>query len=118
VTKTLIPLFLGLAACPSPHVAEVTTEAGAPEAAPPSVTVAPRVAVGRDHSCILQSNGTVRCCGANTNGQIGDGTLENRAAPSLVRDLAPASQLVAAGGRTCALLTTGLVRCWGENGHG
>ena len=39
---------------------------------------------GTSHACARQSDGTVRCWGLNTEGQLGDGTTTRRFAPVLV----------------------------------
>jgi alpha-tubulin suppressor-like RCC1 family protein len=82
------------------------------------------VAMGKDHSCALLEDGTMRCWGDNEDGQLGDGTLVRRNTPAVVcadeACAAPLSGVLAidAGGdHTCALLEGGLLRCWGINGH-
>jgi alpha-tubulin suppressor-like RCC1 family protein len=39
------------------------------------------LAAGDMHVCVLTAAGTVKCWGVNSNGQLGDGTTENRAVP-------------------------------------
>src|SRR4030095_817854 len=43
-----------------------------------------RLAGGGAHTCGLTSDGTAFCWGKNANGQVGDGTTNNRTAPSAV----------------------------------
>lgn len=81
------------------------------------------VAAGESHACARLTNGTVRCWGANTNGQLGDGTNVNRTTPVFVRPtpstvLTGATSVTAALDTTCARLTSGQVRCWGNNSNG
>src|SRR5688572_2799437 len=67
-------------------------------------------------NCVLTGIGGVRCWGSNVNGELGDGTLENRAAPIDVPGLGSGVLSVAAGGsHGCAVLPGGGVRCWGTN---
>ena len=72
--------------------------------------------VGGGHNCVVLGDGMVRCWGSNVNGQLGDGTLENRSTPVLVRGLRGVKELAAAASATCALLVARTVRCWGSAG--
>jgi alpha-tubulin suppressor-like RCC1 family protein len=82
------------------------------------------VDVGDYHSCASLLSGEVRCWGENGNGELGDGTTQNRARPVQVRAVSGAGALrevadVAAGGsHSCALLTSGQARCWGDADDG
>ena len=80
------------------------------------------VSVGDDHACALLSDGTVRCWGANTFGQLGDGGAipgPTASAPSTPVALGGAARAVtAAGTGACALLADGTLRCWGADGDG
>jgi alpha-tubulin suppressor-like RCC1 family protein len=75
------------------------------------------------HTCALLASGTARCWGANSNGQLGDGTTTNRLTPVTVRDatgsiLTIAVAITNKGPHTCALLANGTARCWGANNSG
>jgi alpha-tubulin suppressor-like RCC1 family protein len=80
------------------------------------------ISLGQIHSCALLASGTsrVRCWGANTNGQVGDGsTVSPRLAPSPVPGLGTDVAAIAAGVfHTCFLKTTGQVSCLGGNTAG
>jgi Regulator of chromosome condensation (RCC1) repeat len=45
------------------------------------------VCIGSAHACALTEGGAVHCWGANTAGQVGDGTKERRLTPTRVRGL-------------------------------
>ena len=86
------------------------------------------ISAGDDHTCALLDNGTVKCWGANTIGQLGLGDTANRGdGPGEMGDNLPAVDLgtgrtataISAGGsHTCALLDNGAVKCWGYNTSG
>jgi alpha-tubulin suppressor-like RCC1 family protein len=70
------------------------------------------------HSCMID-NGTVRCWGYNSNGQLGDGTTSQRATVPSTGLLGTSATDVAAGDYfTCAIGSGGLVYCWGLNASG
>jgi len=78
-----------------------------------------RLAAGSGHTCQVNDDGTVRCWGSNSSGQIGDGTSgTNRRIPVPVSGLTNAVAIAAGGSHTCALLASGTVSCWGLNGDG
>jgi alpha-tubulin suppressor-like RCC1 family protein len=78
-----------------------------------------QIAAGGQHTCALLTNGTVRCWGRNTAGQLGAGNttaIGDNETPASVDpvDVGGTVKQIAAGGQhTCALLTDGTVRCWG-----
>jgi alpha-tubulin suppressor-like RCC1 family protein len=87
------------------------------------------LAAGGLHSCATSANGGARCWGANTSGQLGDGTTSMRSKPVSVLQTPGGPPLlgigaVAAGGslltdgHTCAVMTAGGIKCWGLNGSG
>ena len=72
------------------------------------------IAAGVDrHACVLFSGGSVQCWGANTHGQLGDGTTTNRHLPVQVLGLTNGvTAITAGGGQSCALRTGGGALCW------
>lgn len=77
------------------------------------------ISVGGEHTCAVESSGSVKCWGANGEGQLGDGTTTVRYAPVNVAGLSIDVTAVTAGGRhTCALMIGGGAKCWGSNYHG
>ena len=88
-----------------------------------ALTGAVRISSGAYHTCVVKSDGTVWCWGANGYGQLGDGTTTDRPFPVQVKK-DPSSFLdgivdVSAGAyQTCALAANGTVWCWGRNDYG
>ncbi|MCA9673720.1 MAG: hypothetical protein H6709_07200 [Kofleriaceae bacterium] len=88
-----------------------------------------RLGVGRFHSCaILDGDGALKCFGAGTSGQLGQGDLQSRGdQPGEMGDALPVVDLGV--GRTarglaftqsdvCALLDDDEVKCWGNDFYG
>ncbi|HEY2407838.1 MAG TPA: hypothetical protein VGI10_17640 [Polyangiaceae bacterium] len=74
------------------------------------------VASGLYHTCALFADGTVKCWGDNSYGQLGTGVgcLQKSSAPLPVSHLRGVKALSAGDLHTCALLVDGTVACWGE----
>src|SRR5439155_4036145 len=83
------------------------------------------------HTCALLSDGTVRCWGRNSDGQLGvppsgdhcpypppppDVFCSNTPVP--VGGITGADAIAAGGYHTCALFPDGTVKCWGRNDQG
>lgn len=86
------------------------------------------VSNGGVHSCSVFDDGTVKCWGANGNGQLGLGDLSARgSSPSHMGDALEEVDLgtnffamgVSCGlDHTCAWTYGGRVKCWGGNAYG
>jgi alpha-tubulin suppressor-like RCC1 family protein len=76
------------------------------------------VVVGQSHTCVLQSDGTIRCYGDNTFGQLGDGTNSFGTTPVQVVGTRLAIAVGAGIQHSCALYADSSVSCWGGNGSG
>jgi len=63
-----------------PGTSTTTTCSLVPKAVP-GIKDAVFVAAGGDHTCALTSDGTLKCWGKNTNGEVGDGTTIGRFVP-------------------------------------
>jgi alpha-tubulin suppressor-like RCC1 family protein len=77
------------------------------------------IGFGSTSTCALMTGGGVRCAGANSFGQLGDGTRADRSLPLPVAALGSWVRQIAVGStHACALMNDGSVQCWGENGFG
>ncbi len=77
------------------------------------------IAAGYSHACALTADGGVECWGRNADGQLGDGTIENRNTAVEVFGLTSGIVKIAAGGaHTCAITKNGGVKCWGSIDYG
>ncbi len=88
------------------------------------------IATGAAHTCALLDDDSVKCWGANDDGQLGLGDIDARGddlnemgdnLPTVSLGLPTGVRVtsIAAGdAHTCALLSTGTVKCWGSGGNG
>jgi hypothetical protein len=105
--------------------AQVGTGSGPNRLTPVQVTgvgtVVAEVSTGAGHTCVRRTDGTLKCWGMNTFGQLGEGTTFNRTNPGtapLVTGISTATRVSAGYYHSCALLSGGGVRCWGYNANG
>ena len=79
-----------------------------------------KIASGWNHTCAITSTGGIKCWGPSGNGQLGDGTADERTAPVDV-DLptgVTATSIAAGAENTCAITNMGELLCWGSNRFG
>ncbi|MCC6352962.1 MAG: hypothetical protein IT577_03695, partial [Verrucomicrobiae bacterium] len=84
----------------------------------PGMTNATMVAGGGRHSLALRDDGALRAWGKNANGQLGDGSTQDRSSPVAVSNLSGAVQAVAGGEFSLALRGDGTAWSWGYNASG
>ena len=88
-----------------------------------NVTHAVDVDSGLSHTCALLSDGTVKCWGSNTYGQLGRNSTTTSAAPSLFSIFQVPGSWQSARYHACVLITsnnpgTDDIQCWGLNKDG
>ena len=88
----------------------------------------PRSSPASAHSCAILDDGTAKCWGANTHGELGQGDTDDRG--NNLGDMGDALHVIDLGsGRTATAISAGLVhtcailddyalKCWGSNGLG
>ncbi len=89
---------------------------------------AKKIAAGYTHTCAILDDDTVKCWGANTNGQLGlENTNTYGNAANQMGDNLPivnlgtnrkAKSLSAGAQHTCAILDNDTLKCWGQNSYG
>ncbi|MCY1058791.1 hypothetical protein OV142_27180 [Nannocystis sp. SCPEA4] len=70
---------------------------------------------GGRHACARLRDGTVRCWGKNSCGQLGDGTVVARPLPGVAVPVRDVDELSAGFCHTCARTRAGEVWCWGRH---
>jgi alpha-tubulin suppressor-like RCC1 family protein len=77
------------------------------------------ISAGGNHSCALQTNGSVMCWGNNFVGQVGNGiTSRVEVSPVAITVLSDIVAVSAGQSHSCALKVSGSVACWGSNTNG
>lgn len=87
-----------------------------------------QIATGRDHTCVILDDASVKCWGSGTFGRLGNGdtALVGVFAGQMGDDLPSvdlgtgrtAVQIVAGAAHTCVLLDDSSVKCWGSGSAG
>jgi len=83
-----------------------------------SAAAVPKIAAGYDHAVAIQSDGSLWTWGANSLGQIGDGTTSNRLSPYRIDVGAEWSDIAAGKFYTLAVRSDGTLWAWGANNYG
>ncbi len=83
-------------------------------------SVAVEVSASSASTCARLADGIARCWGANSGGQVGDGTFTDRWTPVAVVGLSDATAIASnsAAWHFCVQRATGGVLCWGANDTG
>ena len=82
-------------------------------------TTAIGIGAGNAHSCALTTAGAVYCWGANTYGQLGNGTTTNSPTAVAVTALGSGVTALSVGYyHTCVITSAGGAQCWGYNPYG
>lgn len=77
------------------------------------------VATGAHHTCVLIDDGSVKCVGANSKGQLGNGNTTNQSTLVSTLSLGQSATAITAGNDfTCVILADTTVKCFGENSSG
>ena len=79
------------------------------------------ITAGAYHTCAILDDGSASCWGYNGQGQLGDGTTNNRNTPTQTSSLGTdrtAVAITAGMYHTCAILDDGSGSCWGRNYEG
>ncbi|CAJ1945040.1 unnamed protein product, partial [Cylindrotheca closterium] len=77
------------------------------------------IKTGRDHTCALMEDETVKCWGSNFSGQLGVGNnRESSMTPVTVPDLRDVQKLALGREHTCVSKSDQTLWCWGTNLHG
>jgi alpha-tubulin suppressor-like RCC1 family protein len=89
---------------------------------------ATQIAAGFDSTCALLNDGSVKCWGKNSDGELGQGNTTNLGdstgdmgdtlIPIALGNGRTAKQIAAGSGHACALLDNDEVKCWGKNASG
>ena len=66
------------------------------------------------NTCVLHTDGTVSCLGANFNALLGSGSGGSSSLPVQIPGIAAATSLSMASSRACVTASGGSVRCWGS----
>ncbi len=76
------------------------------------------LAAGAAFGCAVESDGVLRCWGANSDSQLGDGTAVDSSLAVPAQGLVDVEVVSAASAHACALAGDGTVWCWGDNDDG
>lgn len=69
-------------------------------------------------TCAITNTGVLKCWGWNSEGQIGDGSVDHKSNPTIIDSRTTYSSVSAGREHTCAITTLGTLKCWGSNQSG
>ena len=84
----------------------------------PGVTSAVRLVAGEAAMCALLADGSARCWGANTEGELGLGKKSNEERATKVASVPEIAGMCLATAHGCALTKSKSIMCWGANAAG
>lgn len=73
------------------------------------------VSAGGQHSCGVTSAGGLKCWGANTSMQLGDGTTYTASLPMSIESGVQYAAVSSGGAYNCGITTDGVTKCWGNS---
>jgi len=73
---------------------------------------------GAGFTVVVTPGGSVWTWGANTNGQLGDGTTTAHTTPAVISTLSSVTHVASGASHTIALKNDGTVWAWGANSFG
>jgi alpha-tubulin suppressor-like RCC1 family protein len=118
----LVIAVLSAASCRDDQIAgpsDRPSDQAAPSLATTTTALAfAQVTGGGFHTCGLTTGGQLYCWGWNNFGQLGDGSTQNHAVPTLVAGGLLFRQVNAGIFHTCAVTTGYRAYCWGYNFYG
>ena len=76
------------------------------------------VSAGQRHTCAILSDGSLRCWGLNSYGQLGDNSERYRPLPMPVQGVSSAARVTAGKNHSSALTAAGAKGSWGDGDYG
>ncbi|WP_445258251.1 cutinase family protein [Nocardioides aurantiacus] len=102
---------------PTPTPRPTPTPTPTPGTGPTAPKPWQQLSAAGESACSVAA-GSLRCWGANTWGQVGDGTVVARSQATRVGTAADWTKVSTGGSHACGIRGTGTLWCWGLNNHG
>ncbi len=104
--------------CTMTDAGDVNCWGGITDAQVKGAVVNDMLSSGQEHACTMKAEGLV-CWGSNSNGQLGDDSLDDSLEETLVIKLEQGVIALAAGMKhTCVIYADETIACWGLNDYG